>query len=199
MGHQTKWEYLRAIYERYRKAGRRSKQVILNEFCLNTGYNRKYAICLLNGPPPGKQPTRRPQRRGLSYGHQVLSILTAIWEAAGYEFDRRADLSGRLAEAGAAAPAVAAQSGLSGAGRQHPRAALPNAEHGEVLPAPRGVRVRPDAERGTGRRTAERYASACAFRCPASRLLPGGFHRRAFQEYLCRDIRRGLQPSCQSH
>ena len=89
MGHQTKWEYLRAIYERYREAGRRSKQVILNEFCLNTGYNRKYAICLLNGPPPGKQPTRRPQRRGLSYGHQVLSILTASWEAAGYPWSVR--------------------------------------------------------------------------------------------------------------
>jgi hypothetical protein len=40
VGHQTKWEYLRAIYERYRKAGRRSKQVILNEFCLNAGYHR---------------------------------------------------------------------------------------------------------------------------------------------------------------
>ena len=38
MGHQTKWEYLRAIYERYREAERRAKHVILNEFCLNTGY-----------------------------------------------------------------------------------------------------------------------------------------------------------------
>ena len=28
------------------------KQVILDEFCTNSGYNRKYAIRLLNGPPP---------------------------------------------------------------------------------------------------------------------------------------------------
>ena len=44
MGHQAKWEYFRAIYERYHKAGCRLKHVILNEFCLNTGYHRKYAI-----------------------------------------------------------------------------------------------------------------------------------------------------------
>ena len=56
MGHQTKWEYLRAIYERYRQAGHRVKHVILNEFCLNTGYHRKYAIRLLNGPPQESSP-----------------------------------------------------------------------------------------------------------------------------------------------
>jgi hypothetical protein len=59
LGHKAKWEYFRAIYERYHKAGREAKQLMLNEFCLNTGYHRKYAIRLLNGPPPGKQPERR--------------------------------------------------------------------------------------------------------------------------------------------
>ncbi len=91
MGHKAKWEYFRAIYERYHKAGRRLKHVILNEFCLNTGYNRKYAIRLLNGPPPGKRSRRagRARRRRLSYGHQTLSILTAVWEAAGYPWSVR--------------------------------------------------------------------------------------------------------------
>src|SRR5207245_3806296 len=84
VGHQTKWEYLRAIYERHRQAGHRVKHVILNEFCLNTGYHRKYAIRLLNGPPPGKQPVGRARRRALRYGQETLSILTAVWEAAGY-------------------------------------------------------------------------------------------------------------------
>ncbi len=51
MGHQVKGEYFRAIYERYRKAGRRTKHMILDEFCLDTGYHRKYAIGLLNGRP----------------------------------------------------------------------------------------------------------------------------------------------------
>ncbi len=89
MGHQAKWEYFRAIYERYHKASRKLKHAILNEFCLNTGYNRKYAIRLLNGSPPGKRPDRRVRRRGLTYGHQVLSILTAVWEAAGYPWSVR--------------------------------------------------------------------------------------------------------------
>ena len=56
MGHRSRWEYLRAIHARYRQADRRAKQVILNEFCANTRYHRKYAIRLLNGPPPGRVP-----------------------------------------------------------------------------------------------------------------------------------------------
>src|SRR6266436_7400007 len=62
---------------------------MLNEFCLNTRYNRKYAIRLLNGPPPGKQAEPRPRGRRPRYGRQVLSILTAIWEAAGYPWSVR--------------------------------------------------------------------------------------------------------------
>ena len=89
MGHKAKWEYFGAVYERYRKAGREAKQVMLNEFCLNTGYHRKYAIRLLNGPPPGKQAERRPRGRRPQYGRQTLSILAAIWEAAGYPWSVR--------------------------------------------------------------------------------------------------------------
>jgi hypothetical protein len=84
VGYRAKWEYFRAIYERYHKANRKLKHAILNEFCLNAGYHRKYAIRLLNGAPPGKRPDRRVRRRGVSYGHQVLSILMGVWEAAGY-------------------------------------------------------------------------------------------------------------------
>ncbi|MGH9745480.1 MAG: integrase [Candidatus Acidiferrales bacterium] len=89
MGNKGRWEYLRAIYERYQAAGREAKQVILNEFCANTKYHRKYAIRLLHGPPPEKQRARRERRRGLRYGHEVLSILTAVWAAAGYPWSVR--------------------------------------------------------------------------------------------------------------
>ena len=82
MGHKAKWEYFRAVYERYHKAGREAKQMMLNEFCLNTGYHRKYAIRLLNGAPPGKQPERRRGERRPRYGPQVLSVLAAIWKPA---------------------------------------------------------------------------------------------------------------------
>ena len=88
MGIKGRLEYLRAIYERYRTAGRKSKKVILSEFCANTGYNRKYAIRLLNGPRPEKR-RRPPRRRGLSYGQETLAVLTAVWEAAGYPWSVR--------------------------------------------------------------------------------------------------------------
>ncbi len=89
MSQRAKWEYFRAIYDRYHKAARSLRHVILNEFCLSTGYHRKYAIRLLNGPPPGRWPVRRTRRRRPTYGPQVLSILAAIWEAAGYPWSVR--------------------------------------------------------------------------------------------------------------
>lgn len=88
MGSKGRWEYLRAIYERYQTAERKSKKVILSEFCANTGYNRKYAIRLLNGPRPEKN--RRPPRpRGVSYKQETVAVLRSVWEAAGYPWSVR--------------------------------------------------------------------------------------------------------------
>jgi hypothetical protein len=91
MSHRSRWEYFRAIYARYRQADRKLKQVILNEFCANTGYHRKYAIRLLNGPPPGRARPGRVRRRSRSpsYGAAVMSVLQAVWEAAGYPWSVR--------------------------------------------------------------------------------------------------------------
>ena len=89
MGNKGRWEYLRAIYGRYRPAGRKAKHMILSEFCANTGYHRKYAIRLLNRPRPEKRRTRRERRRGLSYSQETLALLTAVWEAAGYPWSVR--------------------------------------------------------------------------------------------------------------
>jgi transposase InsO family protein len=89
LGNKGRWEYLRAIYERYRKAGRKSKKVILGEFCANTGYHRKYAIRLLNGPRPEKRRRQTERRRGASYNSETLAVLTAVWEAAGYPWSVR--------------------------------------------------------------------------------------------------------------
>src|SRR5260370_26235705 len=83
LGNKGRWEYLRAMYERYRKAGRKVKKVILDEFCENTQYHRKYAIRLLSGPPPEKRRRRPVRRRGLSYHQETVAVLTAGWGAAG--------------------------------------------------------------------------------------------------------------------
>jgi hypothetical protein len=79
---------LTAVYPRYRDAGRVDRGRILNEFCETTGYQRKYALRLLNGPPPGPERPRR-RRRPATYGLAVIQALTAIWEAAGYPWSVR--------------------------------------------------------------------------------------------------------------
>jgi hypothetical protein len=88
LGRTTRWEYLREIHPRYRNACREEKGRILDEFCKVTGYNRKYAIRVLGGPPPER---RAPRRRGRkpSYGDKAVSILAAVWAAAGYPWSVR--------------------------------------------------------------------------------------------------------------
>src|SRR5215831_12511069 len=84
MSRASRWEYFRAIYARYRGADRKSRQTMLDEFCTVTGYHRKYALRLLNGPPPERR--RRPvsRKRAPRYSAGLVSILAAVWAAAGY-------------------------------------------------------------------------------------------------------------------
>src|SRR5437773_12118231 len=62
MARQSKREYLRSIYERYRGGRRTEKTAMLEEFCKVCGYNRKYAIGLLSRPLKARVP-RRPTPR----------------------------------------------------------------------------------------------------------------------------------------
>jgi len=89
LGNEAKWEYFRVMYERYHQAERKTRPAPLDEFCVTTGYNRKYAIRLLNGPRPGKERVRQPRGRKPRYGKQVMSILTAVWQATGYPWSVR--------------------------------------------------------------------------------------------------------------
>jgi hypothetical protein len=91
MKRSSRRDYLRRIYPRYRQASAAEKRRILDEFCANCGYHRKYAIRLLNGPPPEARPARVPRRhpRRPTYGPRLISILRAIWEAADYPWSVR--------------------------------------------------------------------------------------------------------------
>ncbi len=81
-------EYLRAIYDRYRRSSAEVKGKILDEFCRVCDCHRKHAIRLLNGPRPEAHP--RPRRpRGPSYGRAVIQALVVLWEAAGYPWSVR--------------------------------------------------------------------------------------------------------------
>jgi len=77
---QSRREYLEAIRNRYRKACRKEKSVILDEFCANCGYNRKYAIRLLRKKSP-PLPNRKPGP-AFRYDKDLLLVpLKRIWFA----------------------------------------------------------------------------------------------------------------------
>jgi hypothetical protein len=82
-------EYWQQIYPRYQQASWAERQRILDEFCANCGYNRKYAIRILNGPAPMAKPGRKRRRRVLTYGPQLLAVVKAVWEAADYPWSAR--------------------------------------------------------------------------------------------------------------
>lgn len=75
----AKRAYLDAIRRRYRKVCKKDKKPILDEFCANCGYHRKYAIRLL-----GLRPRLRLKKPGakLVYGSTALLMaLKRIWFA----------------------------------------------------------------------------------------------------------------------
>lgn len=80
-------EYIKAIQTRYIRASRKVRHLILNEFCVTTEYNRKYAIRKLRAPL--REEDKGPRKREATYGPKVISILAAVWEAAGYPCSTR--------------------------------------------------------------------------------------------------------------
>jgi len=88
MSPQSKWEYRKEIYARYRKADRPTKVRILDEFCRVCRYHRKTAIRLLNGPAPGKTSPRR-RARADTYDPATFAILERVWKTAGFPWSQR--------------------------------------------------------------------------------------------------------------
>jgi hypothetical protein len=85
MSPQARWEYMKTVHARYRKAKTRlEKGRILDEFCRTYDCHRKHALRLLNAPILAEERPSRP-RRGSPYDRGRLpTILAAIWEATGY-------------------------------------------------------------------------------------------------------------------
>ena len=89
MARQSKREYLRSIYKRYREGRRTEKTAMLEEFCKVCGYNRKYAIGLLSRPLSKAAARRRVTVRSASYSKASISTLAKVWEASGYLCSQR--------------------------------------------------------------------------------------------------------------
>ena len=79
---RTDEKYLKLLRERYRKASRKERSAILDEFVKTTDYHRKYAIALLNGRRQRAQrPIKRPRRT--TYGAEeagALLILSQLFD-----------------------------------------------------------------------------------------------------------------------
>jgi anti-anti-sigma factor len=79
MGWQS--DLTKALYARYRRAPKKEKKRMLDEFCAATGYHRKYAIQVLRRPPRPRPPRRRG--RPILYAPEADRLLALIWQAAG--------------------------------------------------------------------------------------------------------------------
>lgn len=77
---------MREYRKLYRRATRAERGKLLDEFCRVTRYHRKYAITLLKQALL-QEVTRN--KRGKSYSHQTIQVLTHIWVAAGYPWSVR--------------------------------------------------------------------------------------------------------------
>ena len=72
MSGKSRWDYLKAIYFRYKKVSKPLRARILDEFCQVCGYDRKYAIRLLDGPAAQKPKATTPKGRRPTYGEGDL-------------------------------------------------------------------------------------------------------------------------------
>jgi len=75
---RSREQYLGTLIPRYLKAGRRGKTSLLDEYCINTGQNRKYVIRKIRKMAFGEPKPRK--RRGRRYGHEVQEALWKIWK-----------------------------------------------------------------------------------------------------------------------
>ena len=83
-------ECVESIYLRYKRATRKEKTSILNEFCATCGYHRKHAIRLLRKFKRFTKP--KPKRRGAPSVYNKPSItepLKRIWLAANLPCSKR--------------------------------------------------------------------------------------------------------------
>ena len=79
---RTDDKYLRQLQARYRKASRKERSTILDEFVKTTGYHRKHAIAVLNGRRERVEgPIRRPRRKEYNAEEaDALAILADLFD-----------------------------------------------------------------------------------------------------------------------
>ena len=92
MSNAAKKEYLVSIRSRYSKARRSEKGQILDEFCHVCGYNRKYALRLLNQPSFCKSSHKEVAMRGPKSRYDtpaILAVLKYLWRLTNLPYSKR--------------------------------------------------------------------------------------------------------------
>lgn len=88
----SKREYFKSIKTRYQEARLKQKSAILDEFCANCGYNRKYAIRKLGKPHlrnPSSLLRRKPGPKSWYNRPEILKPLEQIWLTANLPCSKR--------------------------------------------------------------------------------------------------------------
>jgi len=82
---------LKMYRKRYGKGDKAGRSRLLDEFCQQTGYHRKYAIALLGkaADTPVPVPGAPCRRRGATYSAGAVRVLAAVWKEAGYPWSER--------------------------------------------------------------------------------------------------------------
>jgi len=81
-------QYLKVLQDRYFKAkSKKEKSTILDEYCKNTGQNRKYVIRKINSPFFSKLKKKRIRKR--IYDGYVREALVYVWEIFDYPCGQR--------------------------------------------------------------------------------------------------------------
>ena len=81
MSQSEKRAYYFAIKDRYLNSTKQEKSLILDEFCKVCGYNKKYAIRLLNKVDPYFHKKKKPGRKPIYYSDDLIEVLKNIWIA----------------------------------------------------------------------------------------------------------------------
>ena len=90
MSPRSKREYTEAIFLRYKKASRKEKTTILDEFSTVCGYHRKHAIRLLRGFKRFTKPKAKKRGRPAVYHRDdIMDPLKTIWLGANLPCSKR--------------------------------------------------------------------------------------------------------------
>lgn len=81
MSKKSKQEYIAAIRARYLSSNKEEKQKLLYEICTTCGYNRKYAIRILNKKEIKGKPKKKAGRKKKFAHNEIIAALKNIWKS----------------------------------------------------------------------------------------------------------------------